>query len=105
MRVINEIETAEKNLRAQLNYGGILHNPNDCKLAMEYRQRDLPNEIGQMRRLAHAFNSLADALEDKGTACSERLPKEDDADIHGNVEWLRGQVSVSRRLTVSLLYP
>ncbi len=84
-----DIEAAEKRLRVQLNYGGIVHDPEDHKLVMEYRQGDLPDEIGQMRRLASAFNSLADALEEKGVACVERLPKADDADENGFVEWLR----------------
>lgn len=84
-----EIEAAEKRLRVQLNYGGIVHDPADHKLVMEYRQGDLPDEIGQMRRLASAFNELADALEDKGRACSEQLPSADDADENGFVEWLR----------------
>ncbi|WP_300500756.1 hypothetical protein [Marinobacter sp.] len=88
----SEIEVAEKNLKVQMNYGGILHDPNDHKLVMDYRQGDLPDEIGQMRRLAMAFNKLADALEDKGIDCSERLPQEDDADENGFVEWLRSGV-------------
>lgn len=71
---MTEIVAAENNLTAQLNYGGILHDPDDHKLVMEYRQGDLPDEIGQMRRLAAAFNGLADALEDKGVDCAERLP-------------------------------
>lgn len=84
-----DIEAAEKRLRVQLNYGGIVHDPEDHKLVMEYRQGELPDEIGQMRRLASAFNSLANALEEKGVACVERLPKADDADENGFVEWLR----------------
>lgn len=59
---MSEIEAAEKRLRVQLNYGGIVHDPADHKLVMEYRQGDLSDEIGQMRRLASAFNELADAL-------------------------------------------
>lgn len=86
---MSDIELAEITLKAQLNYGGILRDPKDHKLVMDYCQGDLPDEIGQMRRLASAFNSLADALEDKGIACSERLPNADDADASGFVEWLR----------------
>lgn len=71
---MSEIEAAEKRLRTQLNYGGLIHDPADHKLEMEYRQGDLPDEIGQMRRLASAFNELADVLEEKGLACSEQLP-------------------------------
>lgn len=69
-----DIETAEKNLRVQLNYGGIVQTPEGRMLVMEYHEGDLPDEIGQMRRLASAFSSLADALEDKGLFCSEQLP-------------------------------
>lgn len=86
---MSEIESAEKRLRAQLNYGGIAHDPTDHKLVMEYRQGDLPDEIGQMRRLASAFKELADAFEDKGLDCSEKRPSADDADENGFVEWLR----------------
>lgn len=60
---MSEILASEKRLRVQLNYGGIVHDPFDRNLVMEYQQGDLPDEIGQMRRLASAFNELADALE------------------------------------------
>ena len=37
---MSKIEAAEKKLRVQLNYGGIVHDPADHKLIMEYRQGD-----------------------------------------------------------------
>lgn len=86
---MHDIEAAEMKLRAQLNYGGIVHDQADHNLVMDYRQGDLPDEIGQMRRLASAFSELADALEEKGLACSEQRPSADDADENGFVEWLR----------------
>lgn len=84
-----DVAAAEQRLRVQLNYGGIIRDPESGKLSMNFRHGDLPDEIGQMRRLASAFDSLADALEDKGVACKDRLPGADDADEKGFVEWLR----------------
>ncbi|MGX1201244.1 hypothetical protein [Marinobacter sp. MBR-105] len=90
------VEQADKAFRAQLNYGGIrldatqpLRPGVSRPIMFDWQSGDLPDEIGQMRRLATAFNSLADALEDRGIDCSERLPTKDDADEHGFVEWLR----------------
>lgn len=59
------VEQAERNLTAQLNYGGIFidHQHTSRHITMEYEQGDLPDEIGQMRRLAEAFTELADARE------------------------------------------
>lgn len=83
------IKEADKRLTEQLNYGGITLDPDTNRLVMDYAQGDLTDEIGQMRRLSQAFDQLADALEDQGVACSERLPTEDDADANGFVEWRR----------------
>ncbi|MDC9611624.1 HAMP domain-containing protein, partial [Pseudoalteromonas sp. GABNS16H] len=67
------VEQAEMALRAQLNYGGVhldatqpLRRGVSRSITFDWQSGDLPDEIGQMRRLASAFNSLADALEDKG---------------------------------------
>ncbi|AXQ50960.1 hypothetical protein DZC31_30035 (plasmid) [Stenotrophomonas rhizophila] len=65
------IKRAEKQLNEQLSYGGISPSTGPFGSTLEYRYQDgdLVDEIGQMRRLAAALSSLADALESetKGT--------------------------------------
>ena len=64
-KVSERIERAEKHVNEQLSYGGIFSSAGPFGSTLEYRYRDgdLVDEIGQMRRLADALNSLADALE------------------------------------------
>lgn len=59
------IKRAEKHVNEQLSYGGIFPSTGPFGSTLEYRYQDgdLVEEIGQMRRLADALNSLADALE------------------------------------------
>lgn len=66
---MGSIREAEKNLTGQLNYGGLVQDSATRRLVLDYKQGDLVDEIGQMRRLAQAFLELADALEDPGIVC------------------------------------
>lgn len=63
--VSKRIKLAEKHVNEQLSYGGIFPGTGPFGRTLEYRYQDgdLVDEIGQMRRLADALNSLADALE------------------------------------------
>lgn len=63
--VSERIKRAEKLVNEQLSYGGIFPSTGPFGSTLEYRYRDgdLVDEIGQMRRLAGALNQLADALE------------------------------------------
>lgn len=97
-----EVLAAENRLSTQLNYGGIERDSVSGKLEMNYRPGDLPDEIGQMRRLARAFEALADSLEDKGIECAQRLPTQDDADDNGDVEWLRSGVWMRGRVSTGV---
>lgn len=60
-----QIERAAKHVNEQLSYGGIFPSTGPFGSTLEYRYQDgdLVDEISQMRRLADALNSLADALE------------------------------------------
>lgn len=62
---MNAVQKAKKKLEVELNYGGIfVGNSHTTKhISMAYEQGDLPDEIGQMRRIANAFNNLANTLE------------------------------------------
>ncbi|MBA6105265.1 hypothetical protein [Pseudomonas monteilii] len=69
--VSERVKRAEKHLNEQLSYGGIFPSTGPFGNTLEYRYQDgdLVDEICQMRRLADALSSLADALEPeaKGT--------------------------------------
>lgn len=89
---MESIREAENNLTGQLNYGGLIRDSATRRLVLDYKQGDLVDEIGQMRRLAQAFLALADALDDPGIECSVQMPAAEDADENGFVEWLRSGV-------------
>lgn len=63
--VTERVKRAEKHVNEQLSYGGIFPSTGPFGRTLEYRYQDgdLLDEIGQLRRLADALNSLADALE------------------------------------------
>lgn len=63
--VQERIDNTEKQLNAQLNYGGMLVNGEltSDRISMGWRGGEINDEINQMRRIAEAFLSLANALE------------------------------------------
>lgn len=48
--------------------------------------------LERLRAIQHAAAQAADALEEKGVSCSDRLPTSEDANSNAMVEWLRSGI-------------
>lgn len=59
------VKSAERQVQACLNYGGVFvgGTHTNQELELVYQQGDLKDEVPQMRRFASALNNLADALD------------------------------------------